>query len=51
MLTIWGRRNSVNVQKAMWALGEVRVPHQRIDAGGEFGGLDTPEFAAHLLQN
>jgi glutathione S-transferase len=46
MLTIWGRRNSVNVQKAMWALGEVGVPHQRIDAGGEFGGLDTPEFAA-----
>ncbi len=46
MLTIWGRRNSVNVQKAMWALGEVGVPHERIDAGGEFGGLDTPEFAA-----
>ena len=46
MLTIWGRRNSVNVQKAMWAVGEVGVPHERIDAGGEFGGLDTPEFAA-----
>ena len=46
MLTIWGRRNSINVQKAMWAVGEVGVPHERIDAGGEFGGLDTPEFAA-----
>ena len=46
MLTIWGRRNSINVQKAMWAVGEVAVPHERIDAGGEFGGLDTPEFAA-----
>ena len=46
MLTIWGRRNSVNVQKAMWAVGEVAAPHERIDAGGEFGGLDTPEFAA-----
>ncbi len=46
MLTIWGRRNSINVQKAMWTLGEVAVPHERIDAGGEFGGLDTPEFAA-----
>ena len=46
MLTIWGRRNSINVQKAMWALGEVGVPHERIDAGGEFGGLDTPQFTA-----
>ena len=46
MLTIWGRRNSVNVQKAMWALGEVGVAHERIDAGGEFGRLDTPEFTA-----
>ncbi len=46
MLTIWGRRNSINVQKAMWAVGEVAVPHERIDAGGPFGGLDTPEFAA-----
>lgn len=46
MLTIWGRRNSVNVQKAMWAVGEVGVPHERIDAGGEFSRLDTPEFTA-----
>ncbi len=30
MLTIWGRRNSINVQKAMWAVGEVAVPHERI---------------------
>lgn len=29
MLTIWGRRNSVNVQKAMWAVGEVGMPHVR----------------------
>lgn len=46
MLTIWGRRNSVNVQKAMWALGEVGAPHERIDAGGEFSKLDTPAFTA-----
>lgn len=46
MLTIWGRANSINVQKAMWTLGEVGTAHERIDAGGPFGGLDTPEFAA-----
>jgi glutathione S-transferase len=45
MLKVWGRKTSINVQKAMWAVGELGVPHQRIDAGGPFGGLDTPEFA------
>jgi glutathione S-transferase len=45
MLKIWGRKTSINVQKAIWAVGELGVPHQRIDAGGPFGGLDTPEFA------
>jgi glutathione S-transferase len=46
MLKIWGRANSINVQKAMWAMGESGVAHQRIDAGGQFGGLQTPEFRA-----
>jgi glutathione S-transferase len=46
MLKIWGRANSINVQKAMWAVGELGIPHQRIDAGGPFGGLSTDEFRA-----
>ena len=46
MLRIWGRRNSVNVQKVMWAVGELGVPHEHIDAGGPFGGLDTEDFHA-----
>lgn len=46
MLRIWGRRNSLNVQKVMWAVGELRLTHERIDAGGQFGGLDTEAFAA-----
>lgn len=46
MLRIWGRRNSVNVQKVMWAVGELGLPHEHIDAGGPFGGLDTEEFGA-----
>jgi glutathione S-transferase len=44
MLRIWGRKNSINVQKAMWAVGELGLSHQRIDAGGPFGGLETAEF-------
>jgi glutathione S-transferase len=44
MLKIWGRRNSINVQKVMWAVGELGLAHERIDAGGPFGGLDTEEF-------
>jgi glutathione S-transferase len=44
MLRIWGRKNSINVQKVMWAVGELDLPHERIDAGGPFGGLDKPEF-------
>lgn len=44
MLRIWGRQNAINVQKVMWAVGELGLPHERIDAGGSFGGLDTEEF-------
>jgi glutathione S-transferase len=46
MITVWGRATSSNVQTVMWALAEIGVAHERIDAGGPFGGLDTPEFAA-----
>jgi glutathione S-transferase len=44
MLKIWGRRTSVNVQKVMFAVGELGLEHQRFDYGGQFGGLDTPEY-------
>jgi glutathione S-transferase len=44
MLTIWGRRSSFNVQKVMWLVGELRIEHRHIDAGGQFGGLDTHAF-------
>src|SRR6185312_2599318 len=44
MLKVWGRRNSINVQKAMWAIGELAIPDEHIDAGWSFGGLDTDEF-------
>lgn len=37
MLKVWGRTNSINVQKAMWTVAELGLPHERIDAGGRFG--------------
>jgi glutathione S-transferase len=46
MLTIWGRMNSINVQKAMWALKEAGVPHEHILAGGAHGRNDTDEYRA-----
>ena len=46
MLTLWGRDTSLNVQKPLWALLELNVPFERIDAGGAFGKLDTPEYKA-----
>jgi glutathione S-transferase len=46
MLKVWGRRNSFNVQKVMWLIGELDIPHEHIPAGSDFGGLDTPEFLA-----
>ncbi|MEK0082531.1 glutathione S-transferase family protein [Benzoatithermus flavus] len=46
MLKVWGRANSLNVQKVMWAVAELGLPYERIDVGGAFGGLDTPAYAA-----
>ena len=44
MLTLWGRTNSINVQKVHWCLEELGLPYRRIDAGREFGVVDTPEY-------
>jgi glutathione S-transferase len=46
MLTIWGRKSSFNLQKVMWLVGELQLEHRHIEAGGQFGGLETPEFRA-----
>jgi len=46
MLKVWGRRSAFNVQKVMWVVAELGLPHDRIDIGGAFGGLDDPAFLA-----
>ena len=38
-LKIWGRANSVNVQKVLWCLGEIDLAYERIDAGKGAGRL------------
>ncbi len=44
MLKIYGRANSINVQKALWAADECGLVYQRIDIGGAFGGNDQPWY-------
>jgi glutathione S-transferase len=46
MIKIWGRTTSVNVQKVMWAIGELNLPHERIDVGGQFGKNKEPAYLA-----
>ena len=46
MLKIWGRNTSSNVQKAIWALGEIGLPFERIDVGGAFGKTKDPFYLA-----
>ena len=46
VLKIWGRKTSINVQKVMWTVAELGLPHERIDAGGSFGKTDTAEYGA-----
>jgi glutathione S-transferase len=46
MLKMWGRNTSSNVQKAMWAVGELKVPCERVDVGGAFGKTKDPFYLA-----
>jgi glutathione S-transferase len=40
VIHVQGRRNSMNVQKVMWALGELALGYRREDVGGSFGYPD-----------
>src|SRR3954464_12048375 len=46
MIKIWGRDSSSNVQKAMSAVGELKLEHTRIDIGGVFGKNREPAYLA-----
>jgi glutathione S-transferase len=46
MITVWGRTNSINVQKVLWTLAELGLEYRRIDAGLKFGVVETPGYLA-----
>ncbi|HGL6717612.1 glutathione S-transferase [Burkholderia contaminans] len=46
MITIWGRANSVNVQKVLWLCDELALPYNRIDAGLRFGRNTEADYLA-----
>jgi glutathione S-transferase len=43
---IWGRANSVNVQKVLWCCLELNLPFERIDAGMQFGRNGDADYLA-----
>jgi glutathione S-transferase len=46
MLKIWGRANSINVQKVLWCVEELGVAFERVDAGMSFGVVNEPGYRA-----
>jgi glutathione S-transferase len=48
MMTLWGRKSSINVQKVLWVLAELDLREgadfKQIDAGLHFGINKTPEY-------
>lgn len=47
MITLWGRLSSANVQKVVWALGELTLAYEHIPLGGKYGGNSEPAYLAH----
>jgi glutathione S-transferase len=46
MVKIWGRLSSINVRKVVWCTQELGLEHERTDAGGRFGIVQTPGYRA-----
>jgi glutathione S-transferase len=45
-LQIWGRANSVNVQKVLWCCRECDAPFTRTDAGMQYGRTQDADYLA-----
>jgi glutathione S-transferase len=45
MLKIYGRPNSINVQKVLWVADELGLDYEHLPAGGAHGGVDEAWFA------
>ena len=46
MLKLWGRVNSINVQKVLWILDDLELDYERLDAGLQHGVNNTTDFLA-----
>jgi glutathione S-transferase len=46
MLKIWGRRNSINVQKVLWCADELGLAYENVEIGGAFGRNREPWYLA-----
>jgi glutathione S-transferase len=46
MLKVWGRANSINVQKVLSCCRELGLGFERFDAGNEFGVTETSAYRA-----
>ena len=46
MIKSWGRRSAFNVQKILWLMDELGLVYEHTELGGDFGGLDDPDFRA-----
>ena len=44
MIKVWGRRDSSNVQKVLWCMGELGLEFERQDWGGKFGGNKDRDY-------
>ena len=45
MLKIFGRTNSINVQKVMWTVAELGLAYERVNAGMAHGVVNEPWYA------
>lgn len=51
MLTLWGRRSAFNVQKVLWLVGELGLPHAHVDAGGASRRMAArPAYRDHVMR-
>jgi len=46
MLKIWGRVSSINVRKVVLCVQMLELPFQRVDAGLQYGVVNTPDYLA-----
>ena len=42
--TLWGRLNSINVQKVLWLCEDLNLEFERLDAGLQFGVNQTLQY-------